>query len=250
MALLTGRAGKITERDHEIFTDLFFCGAMSEPQIARAYFTSSSRAHVRLYSLKKKRYLGNERVGSAPMLWYLTPEARERQAGILDADPSDFEAAISPAPNRVHHLIETVELYIALRHKLDEILGPFPAWSWRSEKAAHDDYISAGEERHHRPDAQLEFPGALFFIERQTKKARSGPVVLDEKVGNYRRYIENVIHRASEAEVLFACDERRDVDSARRAGERYGVSVIAGTPTVIVDYILDIARQTAKDLNS
>lgn len=248
MALLTGRAGKITERDHEIFTDLFFCGAMSEPQIARAYFTSSSRAHNRLYELKRKGYLGNDRVGSAPMLWYLTPEARERQAELLGADPSDFEAAVSPAPNRVHHLIDTVELYAMLRPELDKILGPYPSWSWRSEKAVREDYVHAGQEYHHQPDAHLELPGTLFIVERQTRRARSGPVVLDEKVSNHRRYIENVLRRASETDVLFACDERRDSETVRHAAKRYGVSVIAGSPTVIVHHILDVARQSADEL--
>jgi hypothetical protein len=248
LTLLTGRAGTITERDDDIFTDLFFCGAMSEPQIARGYFTSSSRAHNRLYELKRKGYLDNARVHPAPMLWYLTRAGRERQAELLGVEPGDFEAAPTARPSRVHHLIDTVELYVMLRPGLDESLGPYPSWSWRSEKAAREDYVHAGEEYHHQPDAHLELPGCLFIVERQTRRARSGPVVLDEKVRNHRRYVQNVLQRAGETDVLFACDERRDAEAVRRAGERYGVSVIAGSPTGIVRHVLDTAQQIADEL--
>lgn len=48
-----------------------------------------------------------------------------------------------------------------------------------------------------------------------------------------------------ELEILYACDEERDVNYAKKAGNDHGLEVVAGKPGMIAEHIVSKARNAA-----
>jgi hypothetical protein len=146
----------------------------------------------------------------------------------------------------VHH-VKTAEVYVAAKADLDEILGPYPAWSWEHEKRAQDSYRYSGRLMGHQPDAHVRFADHLFVVERQTKESRVSPKAIDDKVSSHATYARVRLDEPDKMDVLFACDDKRVVELAERAGKRYGVDVIAGSVEHVAYYLYQSALRLAPE---
>lgn len=150
-----------------------------------------------------------------------------------------------PNSNRVLHAIDTSEFYVQLASELDAVRGGrYPRWEWRGEKAAYQEYkmgaLSSARPHTHRPDAEVEFAGRLFIIERQSKRARKPYQEIERKTENHDEHIR--YHGLAEsAAILWVCDTARDVDYGRRAGEKVRSRVVSCTLDEAVDYIVEAA---------
>ena len=250
MALTAGRAGTITERDKEVFLSLFFCRYMSTTQLAHLFFPSASKARSRLAQLLKKGYVTNrtmyvvepkkwdERV-SAQGVWHLTKSGFDSVTESLDIDEPFTPKQL--LPRHARHYVRAAEIYAAVKHRLDEELGPYPAWEWRHERRV----LYAGEYENvpyqHKPDAHVMFCDHVFIIERQTAESKVGPAKIYEKVEGHKRYAE--LRLRMPTEVLFAFDQADSpmVDTARRAGEQHGIEVVGHDVSGIADYLYNAA---------
>lgn len=250
MALKVGRGGTITERDKEVFFALFFCRYMSTPQLTRLFFPSASKARSRLAQLLKKGYVTNrtmyvveptkweERV-SAQGVWHLTKPGFDSVTETLELDEPYVPKPL--LPRQARHYIRAAEVYAAVKHRLDDELGPYPVWEWRHEKRV----LYAGEYENvpyqHKPDAHVLFCDHVFVIERQTAESKIGPAKIYEKVEGHKRYVELRLRKP--AEVLFAFDEDDSpmIDTVRRAGEQHGIEVVGRDVAGIADYLYSAA---------
>src|SRR5690606_22730814 len=92
----------------------------------------------------------------------------------------------------------------------------------------------------HRPDAEVEFAGQLFIIERQSERARKTYQEIERKTKNHDEHIR--YHGLEEsAAIMWVCDTQRDVDYGRRAGEKVSSRVVPCTLDEAVDYIVEAA---------
>lgn len=236
MAILTGRKGTITERDQRIFEAIFVCRYLSTRQLALLFFNSTSRARTRLPELEKKGYLDKRSVYLVPpvkdhpgvreTVWHLTKGGFESVAETLGSEESYTPKQL--LPEKARHYVRTAEVYVAARPGLDRELGPHPEWEWRHEKRAADAYEYADAPYVHQPDAHLLFRGSVFIVERQTAESRLGPKGVYKKVAAHRRYVEVVLKKPEETQVLFACDDPVVAAAAERAGREHGTYTIAG----------------------
>lgn len=236
MAILTGRKGTITERDQRILEAVFVCRYLSTRQLALLFFNSTSRARTRLPELEKKGYLDKRSIyvvapvkdhpGVRETVWHLTKAGFESVAETLGS-----EEAYTPKqllPEKARHYVRTAEVYVAARPGLDRELGPHPAWEWRHEKRAADAYEYADTPYVHQPDAHVLFRDHMFIIERQTAESRLGPKGIYKKVAAHKRYVEVVLKKPEEVQVLFACDDPVVAEAAERAGREHRIYTVAG----------------------
>lgn len=236
MAILTGRKGTITERDQRILEAVFDCRYLSTRQLARLFFNSTSRARTRLPELEKKGYLDKRSVYLVPpvkdhpgvreTVWHLTKSGFEWVAETLDSEETHTPKQL--LPEKARHYVKTNEVYVAARAALDRELGPHPEWEWRHEKRAADAYEYADAPYVHQPDAHLLFRGNVFVIERQTAESRLGPKGVYKKIASHKRYVEVVLKKPEETQVLFACDDLAVAGVAERAGKEHGIYTLAG----------------------
>ncbi len=264
MTILTARRGSASERDHDVMRDLFFCGALTIEQIAELHFARTCTTRVRtqaknrLYELKGRGYLDNEVVyadrGAVMNFFYLTRQAHERKARDLWTD-LPYRGAPGLAASKAPHFRDTNQLYVLLREELDALLGGPPAdggppgWIWSDERASQVAYVAGNREEVHRPDARLTFAGHHFVIERQTKRARATRAEIWGKVEKHKAAMSLPgAPDPSEVELLFACDEPRDADSARRAAGQHGVAVYADTPEKVVSHVVGAAMDVRAHL--
>jgi hypothetical protein len=142
---------------------------------------------------------------------------------------------------RVPHLLDTNDLYVRVAGELDAILGPHPAWEWRDERRAHDEYRIGGSTVKHQPDAEVRLAtGHVFFVERQTERARETAGAIREKVARHAARADHLGKRG-EARILFACDTGRDVGYALDAARSSGLPVFAGCVDEAASYLADEA---------
>ena len=250
MALATGRSGTITERDREILMDLFFCRYMSTKQLEYLFFPSASKARTRLAKLAKKGYITNrtmyilepknwhDRV-SPQGVWHLTKAGFDSITESLGVE--ETYASKPLLPKEARHYVRAAEVYTAAKHILDEELDPYPEWEWLHEKRVLYSGEYANVPYQHKPDAHVVFRGHTFILERQTAESKIGPKKIYKKVEDHKRYVE--LKLRAPAEVLFAFDAEGShlVDAAKRAGEQYGIRVVAGEVEQIADYLYNSA---------
>lgn len=250
MALATGRRGTITERDRGILMDLFFCRYLSTRQIQYLFFGSAGRTRARLAALQEKGYIKgrsmyiveptswHHRV-SPQSVWHLTKDGFDSITETLGVD--EVYASKPLLPKEARHYVQTAEVYVAAKEALDEELEPYPEWEWRHEKRV----IYAGEYANvpyqHKPDAHIIFRGHTFILERQTAQSKIGPKRIYAKVEDHKRYVE--LRLKTPAELLFAFDADGSplVEVAERAGEQFGIRVVAGSVARIADYLYNSA---------
>lgn len=250
MPLAAGRGGTITERDREVLLALFFCRYMSTPQLAHLFFPSASKARSRLARLLKKGYVTNrtmyvvepkkwdERV-AAQGVWHLTKSSFDSVTESLELDEA---FVLKPLlPRQARHYVRAAEVYAAVKHRLDDELGPYPAWEWRHEKRV----LYAGEYQNvpyqHKPDAHVLFCDHAFIVERQTAESKAGPAKIYEKVQDHKRFVELRLHTPAEVLFAFDRDDSTMIDTARRAGEQHGIEVVGRDVAGIADYLYSAA---------
>lgn len=237
----TGREGMLTPRDERILLDLFLCRYLTTAQIAALYYNSTRRASTRLYQLKKKGALASRVIytlaptrdhpGRREAVWHLTRDAFEMVAASMDLEEGS-EATWTPkqlGTEKTRDHVKVNQLYVAAKADLDGLVGPYPAWTWEHEKRSTDPYRYSGRPMVHRPDAHVRLFGALFVVERQTRESRVRQTEVADKVSSHATWARVRLGDANDTQVLFACDERRVAEAARRAGERHGIYVFAGS---------------------
>ncbi|MDX5895176.1 replication-relaxation family protein [Rubrobacter radiotolerans] len=252
MALATGRAGTITDRDRDVLEALFFCRYLSTNQLAWLFFPSRSKARTRLAKLKAKGYVTartmylkqptswEDRV-AAQGIWNLTKAGFESVSESLGVEETYATKPLLPA--QALHYVRTAEVYVGVRDILDGELGSYPEWEWRHEKRA----TYAGEYENasylHKPDAHVVFRGHTFILERQTAESKIGTKKLYRKVEDHKRF--TVLRLKAPAEVLFALDSGNSplAQQAIRAGEQLGIRVEAGDVPHIVEYLRNAAER-------
>jgi hypothetical protein len=253
----TGRSATITPRDDAIMLALFFCRYLSTTQIAILFFNSKSAARRRLAELANKGYLEPrslyatmptwDRRGKCENVWHLTKNGFEMVAESLSLDDERYVPKQLGQEGAVHH-VKTAEVYVAAKADLDEILSPYPAWSWEHEKRAQDSYRYSGRLMGHQPDAHVRFADHLFVVERQTRESRVGLRAIDDKVSSHATYARVRLDEPDKMDVLFACDDKRVAELAERAGRRYGVDVIAGSVEHVAYYLYRSALRLAPEV--
>jgi hypothetical protein len=252
----TGRSATITPRDDAIMLALFLCRYLSTAELAILFFNSKSAARRRLAELVNKGYLEPrslyatmptwDRRGKRENVWHLTKQGFEMVAESLGLDDERYVPKQLGQEGAIHH-VKTAEVYVAAKADLDEILGPYPAWSWEHEKRAQDSYRYSGRLMGHQPDAHVRFADHLFVVERQTRESRVGPKAIDDKVSSHATYARVRLDEPDKMDVLFACDDKRVAELAERAGKRYGVDVIAGSVEHVAYYLYQSALRLAPE---
>ncbi len=239
MALKTGRAGTTTPRDDQIFEDLYWTRILSTQQIANLRFPSYESARIRLYALMRKGYVTNQVYGPNLVLWRLTREGFERQRDSLDRKKETSPDFFSGPKTR--HYLETNDVYVELALRLEPALGGYPMWQWRNEGRAFQRYELGGRNLAHQPDAEILLPGHLFFLERQSRRAKYAPSTIREKVASYKTYVERFSRPDVPVEILFAADLEREKRAAVEAGYECGVEVVASSVRGIVQHLESVA---------
>lgn len=223
MALLNGRAGTTTERDEEIFTDLYLTGCLTTSQIEAMHFTSHSRAANRLRELARKGYLSYTLYDVDESVWVLTKTAFAREA---EHDGAGAQTRpFVPPKDRAAHQVKVNDVYVQVRETLTAVLGD--QWWWLNEGRARVGYERAGRDRAYCPDAEIRFREHTFVIERQTEAARASREVILSRMADYADYIEHITGARDSTRVLWACDTERDMSYAREGGEKYGLKTKA-----------------------
>lgn len=235
MAIASGRAGTITQRDQEVLADLYWARFLCTRQIASLRFPSFESARVRLYALMRKGLLVNQVHGSGMILWRLSREGFERQRLSLDRQKE-------PTPDflqspKIDHYLEANDVYVELAPRLEYLLGTYSSWEWRNEGRSYLRYELDGRRFAHQPDAEILLPGRLYFLERQSSRARYSSAALYQKVESYRTYIERILRTEERTQVVFACDLQRERQAAVEAGQHYGVDVVASSVKGIASHI-------------
>jgi len=250
MTLAAGRTGTLTDRDREVLLSLFFCRYMSTTQLAGLFFPSPSKARSRLARLAKKGYVTNRTMyiveptswedrASAQGVWHLTKPGFDSVAETLDLEESFTPKQL--LPKQARHYVRAAEVYAAVKHRLDAELGDYLGWEWRHERRV----LYAGEYENvpyqHKPDAHVLFCNHVFIIERQTAESKIGSAKIYEKVRDHKRYAELKLRRPAEVLFAFDTDDSHMIDTARRAGEQYGIEVVGRDVNGIADYLYGAA---------
>lgn len=225
----------LTPRDEEVLADLYWTRFLCTRQIAALRFPSSESARVRLYALMRKGLLVNQVYGPGLILWRLSREGFERQRLSLDREKE-------PTPDflqrpKVDHYLEANDVYVELAHGLERPSGPCFSWEWRNEGRSYLRYELDGRRFAHQPDAEILLPGRLYFLERQSSRARYSSTALHQKVESYRTYIGRILRPEEPTQVLFACDLQRERQAAVKAGQQYGVDVVASSVKGIASHV-------------
>lgn len=240
MALRTGRAGFTTPRDNLVLEDLFWTRFLSTRQIADLRFPSSESARVRMYGLMRKGWVVNQILAPKEILWRLTREGFERVRTSLDRDKEPTPDFFSG--QKLLHYVESNDLYVQVTSRLERVLGGPPAWEWANEGRAYRRYELGGRRFVHQPDAEIRLPGHLFFLERQTVRARYVNKTICEKVAAYRSYVDRVLRpEGVRVEVLFAADLEREKRAAVESGYDCGVEVVASSVRGIAKHLESVA---------
>lgn len=247
-----GRKETITARDDAIMRTIFFCRYNNTSQLARSFFGSKSAARRRLAELtdEHKGYIEPrrlyfttstwERGGQCENVWHLTKKGFETVTESLGLDGERYVSKQLGQEGAVHH-VKTAEVYVAARADLEEILGPYPSWSWLHEKKAHEAFEFENRQQAHQPDARITFAGHTFVIERQTRESRISQKGVDDKISAHAVWARTRTDDPEAVDVLVACDEKRVSEAAERAGKRYGMDVIAGGVEQIAHYLYQSA---------
>lgn len=229
-------------RDDLILTDLYFTRILSTDQIAAKHFNSKGSATRRMNDLKKMGMVAHWNPWKGLVLWTLTRRAFVREVEALRREDEVHKPF--PKPRIIRHFIDTNDVFIELSQKLDRILGEHPAWEWKDEARMKDRGGTTGKKHDEKlPDAEITFFGDRYFLERQTERKRATRQEIDDKVTGHRRYLQRLGESTGAIELLFACDEDRDMDYALEAAQEQQVAMTAGTPQQIVEHLTEKAEQ-------
>ena len=125
------------------------------------------------------------------------------------------------------------------------LVGDYQAWGWINEGRAYSRYGIGGRRLVHQPDAEISLPGHLFFLERQSGRARYGARTIREKVAAYGLYVDRVLRpEGVRVEVIFACDFEREKRAAVEAGYEHGVEVVASSVRGIAGHLESVAASS------
>jgi hypothetical protein len=247
-----GRRDTVTPRDDLILAALYFCRYLSTTLIAQMFFNSKSAARRRLSQLALKGYIDArnmffampewETLGKCENVWHLTKKGFDTATESLGLREEHYVPKQLGQAGSIHH-VQTAEVYVAAKESLDENVGPYPAWEWKHERKAHEEFERANESLGHQPDAHVLFHGHTFVIERQTRESRIDSRKVDEKVKGHAIWSRVRADDPETVEVLFACDDDRVAEAAVRAGERYGVEVYAGDVGKVAHYLYQSAQR-------
>lgn len=255
--------GRITKRDDDIMLTLYNVHLLTDWQIARMYFpTRKSKANgtfepsigAARQRLGELKWMGMLETWvckeESVCLWKLAKDGFDRQANAVD----NLGEKRRPWPihRNVRHYIDTNELYVLLAGDLDAILGGYPAWVWRSEARASHRYNVGGREGRHKPDAEVEFHGRVYFLERQTERSREPRSYFENRMEDYKHYegYARSVRGLSRCEVLWACDTERDMNHAFEAGKRKNLNTLAESPQEACDYIIEQAEKVVAEPRS
>ena len=285
MAIKSGKSGQITPRDIELMRALAFCPLLNARQImkldlpgpeytnyahlismerenklslAERGFSNYERCRKSLYRLAKKGFLSRyTTTNSGLTMWLLTQEGYrdvvhdrlwlESTHGIF-LPYNDYK----PDPSRVDHYTAVCDLFVGLQPALNRYYGPMPIWDWVSERRAFASYSIGKNEYRYMPDAEviLGDEDIVYVIERQTRNARKTEADIRLKIEQHHNRLTGGSRSLPEDQfqILFACDERRDVDYAMKAARSLGLGhlVVADEPWIIVQYIRESASIHSK----
>ncbi len=247
-----GRRDTVTFRDDLILVALYFCRYLSTTLISQMFFNSKSAARRRLAQLTQKGYIEarnlffampeRKNFGKCENVWHLKKKGFDTATESLGLREEGYVSKQLGHVGALHH-VQTAEVYVAARATLDENVGPYPAWEWRSERKAYDDFERANEVMFHQPDAHILFHGHTFVIERQTRESRINWRKVDGKVEGHAIWSRLRFDDPEKVEILFACEDARVAEAAMRAGKRYGVEVYAGTVEEIAEYLYESTQR-------
>lgn len=248
MVMKNGKAGMFGPKDHMILRDLFLCRYLTAAQIAILHYNSVERARTRLSQLRKKGLVENRVIytmaptgkpgtrdyhpGKWEGVWYLTKDADGMMSASVDFEDGGGErttwAPRQLQPPKMRHHVRINELYLAIKSDLDHELGEFPHWVWEHEKWATDSYTFHGP-RKHKPDAHVLMGGETFVIERQTRESHVTLGEIRNKVADRATWARVWRQDLKNTQVVFACEEERVAEVARRAGKDHNIYTFAGT---------------------
>ena len=252
MAKKSSGRGQITPRDERIFRDLYHTRILSFQQIVSMHFSSGETARKRLYNLRWLGLIENQvfqpsnedSLDRAVNVFKLTTAGVKYVREDLSETRSERHPNF-PSRRNLRHYLDTNDVYVIASGALDAVLGGYPAWEWWDERRASRKWNMGGKERTHRPDAEVRFADAVFFIERETERSKKSPGHFLTRMEDYAGYIRyaRANDDARRFQVMWACDTARDEEHAADAGERFGVPTYAGTPREVAQRL----RQHAKD---
>lgn len=267
-----GRAGTLTARDWLVARHVYACDLLSTPQVALLCFRdghdearrrvipeahpkgSEGAAKQRLNTLRReKNFLRSEHVEGVGTVWRLAAATHNalKPAGSTERYPTPM------TPQNTRHHVAVTDLYARIVSHLwraggEELAGRF---AWTCERRSYRESYGPGRRKVCvRPDATVRIGEDLFFVERETRHRKAPPEVFRRRVANYAEYLRSAPPEERRATLLFACDERRDVEAALRAREEVRVEhgllyVVAGTPHEIARFLIEeaTAGQVGKD---
>lgn len=272
----------ITERDLELLRTLAFCPLLDARQImkldlpgpeytnlshlmeeerhnklrlADRGFANYERCRQNLYRLVKKGFLQRYTYSPTQLtMWGLSPEGHPNivHDRLWLEKTHDLELphnGYQPDPSRALHHKAVCDIFVAIQPRLTALYGPLPAWEWMSERRAFDPYFVGTDRRRYMPDAEIVLgdEDIVFVLEHQTRFARKTDAEIHKKIErHHERLTGNRGLGEDEFQVLFSCDEPRDMDYAHQAGRDLGVDVVAGYPQVIVQHIREVASAHSK----
>ncbi len=240
---------RLTERDEEILTDLYFTRLLSTEQIQARYFNAKNTAKSRLYDIEKMKYIEPRTPYKGLTVWMLTKPAFEREVEDLRREHERYKGW--PKPRAIPHFVDTNDVYIGIADKLNWMVGEHPAWEWKDQARITQQRGKLGQQRNEKvPDAEITFPGRCYLLERQTERAKAKKSEIEQKVEGHRRHVRRLDEDATKVEVLFACDVERYMDYALEAANELQVAVTAGTPEQIIEYLLEKAAETSAVQNA
>lgn len=275
MAIKTGREGMITERDLELMRALAFCPLLDARQIMRLDlpapeytnlqhliqearehraslpqrgFDSYERCRQTLYRLAGKGFLIKHKPSpSALTMWRLSPEGHRSVVHDRLWLENRYDIKLpynnyEPDPTRLRHYKAVCEIFVSIQPLLTNLFGPLPAWEWMAERQAFESFSVGGKHRTYMPDAELILgdEDIVFVIEHQTRDAKKTDAEIRAKIENHHdRLTHDRELLKDQYQILFSCDEWRDINYAEQAGLTLGASVFAGHPNEVIQHIYE-----------
>lgn len=165
------RGFHLSTRDEQMNKDLYFAPYQTTSQLALGHnFNTEEACKRQLYRLARKEVIEPYTPMPGFTIWKLTNWAWARQAEAVGRRGERNRGW--PDPERVLHFVDANDIYVRASPNLDGKLGKYPEWEWVAEHRAYRKYTTRRGTRKHQPDAEIRFGGKVYFMERQTSRAR------------------------------------------------------------------------------
>lgn len=238
------RGFHLSIRDEDMNKDLYFAPYQTTRQLAICHdFNSEDACKRQLYRLARREIVEPYTPIPGLTIWKLTNWAWARQADA--ADRRGERNRTWPEPERVQHYVDANDIYVHASPHLDNKLGKYPEWKWLDERRAYRQYNTRNGLRKHQPDAEIRFGGKVYFMERQTHRARKTATDFKERCERYRTYLNHFGFSNTDVALVFACDTERDMRYAREGAKEYGIPHFADTLGEVVEYLKEGAEEAA-----